>query len=239
MNNRKYWGLGIFAVLIALLIWYFAARGGVRPPEETGGHEAHGAASGQQESGADTPAQTGLSQYLADQDTIMATMMQRMNDVPRTENAAIDFLQGMLPHHEGALDMANSYLSNGGEHEALRALANDIVSAQTTEIAQMQEMLERLRSDAASADAGQSAAYWKAYEETVDHDHSAHASTDSLDAAFAAGMLSHHQMAIDMANAVLPNTGDEETRKLAQSIIDTQTAEIQQMQSILDALPQS
>lgn len=234
MKNNKYWAIGIFAVLIALIIWYFAARGGVRPNEDGDTHAGHTPSAGQQ----DTPGETGLSQYLADQDTIMSTMMQRMDDVPHSENAAVDFLKGMLPHHEGAIDMANSYLANGGEHEKLHALANDIIAAQTTEIAQMQDMLERL-SDPSAADAAQAAAYWNTYEKTVVHDHSAHTDTDDLDAAFAMGMLSHHQMAVDMANAILPNTDDTETRTLAQNIIETQTAEIEEMQAILDALPRS
>lgn len=47
----------------------------------------------------------------------------------------------------------------------------------------------------------------------------------------------HHQMAVDMSNAILVHTEDEAVKKLAQNIVDAQKEEITQMQSILDDLP--
>lgn len=63
-----------------------------------------------------------------------------------------------------------------------------------------------------------------------------HAAADSLDAAFADGMIMHHQMAVDMANAVLPYTDEAEVKELAQAIVDTQKHEISSMQAVLDDL---
>ena len=53
------------------------------------------------------------------------------------------FLQQMIQHHQGAIDMANEELSTGKNADAL-ALAKTIADAQTAEIAKMNEILATL-----------------------------------------------------------------------------------------------
>ncbi|MDU1535376.1 MAG: DUF305 domain-containing protein, partial [Neisseria sp.] len=55
------------------------------------------------------------------------------------------------------------------------------------------------------------------------------------DVAFAAGMLPHHIGAVKMAEVELKYGKDPEMRKLAEDIINTQQAEIEQMQKWLKA----
>lgn len=57
--------------------------------------------------------------------------------------------------------------------------------------------------------------------------------TGDTDTDFVIGMIPHHQGAIDMARAELAHGQDPEARKLAQKIVDTQTAEITQMRAWL------
>lgn len=49
------------------------------------------------------------------------------------------FLEGMIPHHQGAVDMAK-YLS-GAKHPELRKMGEDIIKAQTAEIEQMKKWM--------------------------------------------------------------------------------------------------
>lgn len=68
-------------------------------------------------------------------------MMQAMNR-PMTGDADQDFVAGMLPHHQGAVDMAKIELLHGKDPE-LRRLAHEIVAAQEKEIALMRTWQSR------------------------------------------------------------------------------------------------
>ena len=63
-------------------------------------------------------------------------MMEAMHAVKITGDADKDFVAMMIPHHQGAIDMAKVELQFGKDPE-IRALAEAIVKAQEQEIAEM------------------------------------------------------------------------------------------------------
>ena len=76
------------------------------------------------------------SRFEADMDTGMARMMQDMHGSNYTGNPDKDFLSMMIPHHEGAVDMARLVLIHGRD-PLVRQIAEDIIASQTVEIAAM------------------------------------------------------------------------------------------------------
>ena len=66
----------------------------------------------------------------------MDKMSKDMAAAPMTGDADRDFTAMMIPHHQGAIDMARYELANGKD-PAMRKLARDIVAAQDKEIAAM------------------------------------------------------------------------------------------------------
>jgi uncharacterized protein (DUF305 family) len=68
------------------------------------------------------------------------SMMSGMSNVPYTGDADRDFVAHMIPHHEGAVEMAKVELTYGKDAK-LRRLAKDIIAAQDREIAFMKQWL--------------------------------------------------------------------------------------------------
>jgi len=73
--------------------------------------------------------------------TSMRTMMKNMS-VKRTGKPDKDFVLMMMPHHQGAIDMAKVELQYGSDPQ-LRQLASDFVAAQEKEIAEMKDWLAK------------------------------------------------------------------------------------------------
>lgn len=66
----------------------------------------------------------------------MGQMDANMNKGMAAKNLDVAFICGMIPHHQGAIDMAKAELAHGKDPFA-RRLAQDIVTAQEKEIAEM------------------------------------------------------------------------------------------------------
>jgi len=116
------WNLGRLWVAIALGCFAVASAAA----QET---QHHGPA---QAGGAD-PA---IAAYVA-----ASERMHRDMAIEFTGDPDVDFARGMIPHHQGAIDMARAVLEYGQDPE-IRALAEAVIAAQEQEIALLRSWLE-------------------------------------------------------------------------------------------------
>jgi uncharacterized protein (DUF305 family) len=90
--------------------------------------------SGHQMAGGDSPSSAAYAEANARMHADMA--------VPLTGNADVDFVAGMILHHQGAVDMARIVLEYGQDPE-VRTFAQSVIDAQEAEIAWMQDWLAK------------------------------------------------------------------------------------------------
>jgi uncharacterized protein (DUF305 family) len=84
-------------------------------------------------------------------DDAMDRMMDGMHRAPANGEPGHDFVAMMIPHHQGAIDMARALLAHSDDPE-LRNLAQSIVVEQNTEIALMRAWLARHDTTASAQD---------------------------------------------------------------------------------------
>ena len=68
--------------------------------------------------------------------------MHRDMDIAYSGDSDVDFVRGMIPHHQGAIDMAKVALQNAKD-EQIRKWATDVIREQEREIAEMQDWLKK------------------------------------------------------------------------------------------------
>lgn len=69
-------------------------------------------------------------------------LMHRDMNIQFSGVADVDFVRGMIPHHQGAIDMAKVVLDHGKDPE-IRKLAEGIIAAQESEIKMMRAWLAK------------------------------------------------------------------------------------------------
>lgn len=149
----------------------------------------------------------------------------------------IAFAQLMIPHHRQAMQMADLALANASSAE-VRQLAEQIKGAQDPEIMMMGEWLtewgapmEMPSGGHSETDMGGMSMSGMMSDDDMANLGSARGA--DFDQMWLQMMTAHHQGAITMAQQVLAATSDPDVAKLAQAVVDGQTAEIDTMQKLL------
>jgi len=94
-----------------------------------------------------TPAASSSSKFIQEMQTGMAKMDRDMSAAPMTGDPDHDFAAMMLPHHQGAIDMAKTELTYGKD-PTMRKLAKEIIAGQEKEIDLMNHYLSKTSSKA-------------------------------------------------------------------------------------------
>jgi uncharacterized protein (DUF305 family) len=127
--------------------------------------------------------------------------------------------------------MAEVALENA-EHPEILALAEDIASAQETEIGQLKSIKqEQFGTSEVSMDMSNEEMEGMGM---MAMDPQELANQEPFDKAFIDNMIPHHESAIEMAQVVLEESENPEIREIAGAIVDAQEREIEQMTSWRD-----
>jgi uncharacterized protein (DUF305 family)/predicted small secreted protein len=134
------------------------------------------------------------------------------------------FIDAMVPHHQGAVEMAEVALQNA-EHEEIKQLSRNIISTQQAEIEELKAIKQQ--EFGTSRVPMEMSAHEMQMMGMTDPD--ALANKNPFDMAFIDAMIPHHQSAIVMAQVALEESDNPEIKELAENIVSAQQREIEQM----------
>ncbi|MFD7319596.1 DUF305 domain-containing protein [Streptomyces sp. NPDC059875] len=156
-------------------------------------------------------------------------------------DADVAFAQAMIPHHEQALEMAK--LADGrAEDTGVKKIVADVEKAQDPEIQKMKSWLkgwgkpESADPNGQNGHAGHGGGAMAGMMSEQDMKDLESLKGKAFDRKFAELMIAHHEGAVEMAETEQKDGRNETAKKLADDVVRTQSAEIDELRKILDRI---
>ena len=153
---------------------------------------------------------------------------------PADTDYDLRFIDAMMLHHQGAVDMAKEVL-NKSQRPEMKKLAEDIINAQNREINQMKQWRKTWYPQASSTpmahnpQMGQMMPMTQEMMQSMMMSMNLGAANAEFDKRFINAMIPHHEGALVMAEDALSKSKRPEIKKLSQDIVSSQQKEIDQM----------
>src|SRR5215204_3778882 len=135
------------------------------------------------------------------------------------------FIDAMVPHHQGAIEMAEVALDNA-EHEEIKDLSRNIISTQQAEIEELKSIKQE---EFGTSQVPMEMSPQQMRGMGMMMNPRRLAQSKSFDKAFIDAMIPHHQSAIYMAQLANEKSKIPEIKELAENIVSAQKREIEQM----------
>jgi len=135
------------------------------------------------------------------------------------------FIDAMVPHHQGAVEMARVALENA-EHDEIIQLSENIISTQQAEIEELKSIKQE---EFGTSQVPMEMSPQQMRGMGVMMNPQELANRNPFDKAFIDAMIPHHQSAIGMARVAREKSENPQIRELAENIISAQQMEIEQM----------
>jgi uncharacterized protein (DUF305 family) len=209
----KRWGLALL-VAVAFILAACGGAGGGQQGSGSAGHGEHGKAN---ESGG----MAGMDHSNMDHGSMGMAREMVMENGKYSDKA---FIVAMVPHHQGAIEMAEVALQNA-KHEEIKQLSRNIISSQQAEIEEL-KAIKQQEFGTSEVPMEMSAQEMQMMGMT---DPEALADRDPFDKAFIDAMVPHHESAIEMAQVALEESENPKIKELAGNIVSAQQREIDQM----------
>lgn len=148
-------------------------------------------------------------------------------------SADVTFATGMIPHHQQAIEMSDMALEQAQDPK-LKELAQQIKDAQQPEIDQLTEWLTTWDEPVPSDSGGHSGHDMSGMMSAEDMQMLEQANGAEFDTMWLEMMIEHHKGAVEMAEIEKSEGAYPEAITMAEEIIKSQQAEIDEMQQMLD-----
>jgi uncharacterized protein (DUF305 family) len=210
----------LLALLLAI-VFILAACGGA------GGGQQGSGSGGEQESAERTGGMAGMDHGQMGHGSMNmgSSGMARQMVMENGEYSDERFIDAMVPHHQGAIAMAEVALENA-EHEEIIQLSQNIISSQQAEIEQLKSIKQE---EFGTSNVPMEMSQEQMRSMGMMMDPQELANKEPFDKAFIDAMIPHHQSAIEMSRVALEKSENPQIRELAENIVSAQQREIEQM----------
>lgn len=212
---KKYYGkLGLLVLLlaVALVLTSCAGAGAAQQEEESNA------------SGSDTQ---GMQEHMGGMQGMTAMGSESTAPHMMAQTGAYSderFIDMMVPHHQGAIDMAK-VAQEKAEHPEIKQLADNVISSQQQEIDELKAIREQEYGSSetpAHMDPSEMESMGMLTPDQL-------ANQQPFDKAFIDSMLPHHSSAIVMASGAYMHSDNSQITRIARGIIDAQATEVGQL----------
>ncbi|AVH62405.1 DUF305 domain-containing protein [Nostoc sp. 'Peltigera membranacea cyanobiont' N6] len=154
---------------------------------------------------------------------------------PADANFDLRFIDAMIPHHQGAVEMAKEAQVKSKRPE-IKKLGDNIIKSQNQEITQMKQWRQAWYPKAGDKPMAYNSQMGHTMEMSSDQMKGMMMSQDlgaadaEFDLRFINAMIPHHEGAVKMGQDALSKSKRPEIKKLAQEIVKAQEIEIKEMQ---------
>lgn len=226
---NRYRGIALLLLVLVLALASCGGTGG-----SGGGQQGdkgmqgmgHGKARGSEETsgrmnGMESTSGTGDMSGMDHGSGTMASQMLMKNGKYSDER----FIDAMVPHHQGAIEMARVALKNA-KHKEIIELSHNIISSQQAEIEKL-KFIKKEEFGTSRVPMQMSPKQMRSMGMMMNPQMLAH--SKPFDEAFIGAMIPHHQSAIEMANVALKESKNPQIREISEDIVTAQKREISQM----------
>ena len=210
----------LFALLLAVA-FILAACGGA------GGGQQGSGSGGEQEAAEKTGGMAGMDHSQMDHGSMDmgSSGMARQMVMENGKYSDKAFIDAMVPHHQGAIEMARVALKNA-EHAEIKELSRNIISSQQAEIEEL-KAIKKEEFGTSNVPMEMSPEQMRSMGMMMDPQELAN--RKPFDEAFIDAMIPHHQSAIEMAEVAYEKSKNPRIKELAENIMSAQKREIEQM----------
>ncbi|MEH6948758.1 DUF305 domain-containing protein [Bacillus sp. JJ634] len=161
-------------------------------------------------------------------------MKTKVEDVPNTGDATLDFLYEMIPLHEASIAMCENIM-RFSDHSEVKQIAKKIVHNQLIELDKMKVLLKEMK-EHPHIELEKEAAYLEVYKDSFQQmiEKMERAKTKGdINRHFLEEMISLHEGAVEMEITILQFTNNGDLRRIARTMLVDQKTQLIQMQRVM------
>lgn len=174
-------------------------------------------------------------EYFNEYRNIAEDMYKTMKSFPESGNVDLDYLNEIIAHHEGAVNMSKNYLEYNKWTKDVKEIAENIILNQSENNKHMQNMIKEIENKSV-VDKSKESKYILEYSDILSNmydDLMNLKPSGKIDRDYLQALMIHHEGAIKMFDLVVKYSDNEDIKKMVEEEKEAQNLEMSKINMIL------